>query len=173
MKKVKLYDVIFPVWFIWLLPPIILIAFAGNFVIDTIVMLISFKLIKAAEITGLSMKELYKKSIIKVWCLGFLADIIGALILLALTSDEIPSLKIPNKIQNAIYMNPFANIWAFLIVFACMVIVSIFIYVFNYNITFKKVIREKALKVKMSLIFAIVTAPWTFLIPTKWFIKGF
>jgi hypothetical protein len=172
MKKIKLYDVIFPIWFIWLFPPVILIAFAGNFVIDSIVMLISFKLLKAAEVTGLSMKELYKKSIVKVWCLGFLADITGALILLALTSSEIPFLKIPDKIEHAVFLNPFENIWGFLIIFVCMAIASTLIYVLNYNITFKKVIMEKALKVKMSLIFAIITAPWTFLIPTKWFIKG-
>lgn len=173
MKKIKLYDVIFPIWFIWLFPPVILIAFAGNFVIDSIVMLISFKLLKAGEVTSLSMKELYKESIVKIWCLGFLADIIGALILLALTSSEIPFLKIPNKIEHAVFLNPFENIWGFLIIFACMAIASFLIYVFNYNITFKKIIKEKALKVKMSLIFAIVTAPWTFLIPTKWFTKGF
>lgn len=172
MKKVKLYDVIFPIWFIWLLPPVILIAFAGNFIIDSIVMLISFKVLNSVEVTDISIKELFKKSIVKVWCLGFLADIIGALILLALTSGEIPFLKIPNKIEHAVFLNPFENIWGFSIVFACMIIASILIYIFNYNITFKKVIEEKALKVKLSLIFAIATAPWTFLIPTKWFTRG-
>jgi hypothetical protein len=40
------------------------------------------------------------------------------------------------------------------------------IFVFNYFFTFKKL--DKMLKMKLSVIFAVVTAPYTFLIPSAW-----
>ena len=83
----------------------------------------------------------------------------------------IKPLKISNEIISAVTIDPLSNIWAFLIIFACMVLASVLIYVFNYRITFKKTIQEKALRAKMSLILAIVTTPWTFLLPIEWFYK--
>jgi hypothetical protein len=40
------------------------------------------------------------------------------------------------------------------------------IFVFNYFITFRT--EERGLRLKLALIFALVTAPYTFLIPTSW-----
>jgi hypothetical protein len=173
MKEIKLYNVIFPIWFLWILPPVILVSLTGNFIIDSLVLLISVKLLKATNLTGYSMKDLYKKTILKVWGFGFLADIAGMAPLFIFFAVGIKSLKIPSEITSAVTMNPLSNIWAFLIVFACMVLASVLIYVFNYNITFKKTIQQKALRVKISLIVAIVTAPWTFLLPIEWFYKGY
>lgn len=173
MKETRLNNVIFPIWFIWILPPVIFIAAGGNFIIDSLVILISFKLLKVMENTGYSMKELYKKSIFKVWGLGFLADIIGAMPLFIVFAVGIRAFEVPYEIESAVFMNPFANIWAFLIVFGCMILAAILIYVFNYHITFRETIKEKALKTKISLILAIITMPWTFLLPTEWFYNGF
>jgi len=43
---------------------------------------------------------------------------------------------------------------------------GILIYVFDYFISFRKL--EKPLRKKLSLIFAVVTAPYTYLIPSQW-----
>ena len=40
------------------------------------------------------------------------------------------------------------------------------IFILNYYITFKKVDRKTRLT--LSIIFSVVTAPYTFLIPTSW-----
>jgi hypothetical protein len=40
------------------------------------------------------------------------------------------------------------------------------IFVFNYFITFKKI--DKKLRFKLSIIYTIITAPYTFLIPMNW-----
>lgn len=37
MKQVKLYNVIFPIWLLLIFPPVALIALAGNFIIDSLV----------------------------------------------------------------------------------------------------------------------------------------
>ena len=92
----------------------------------------------------------YKKNILKVYLFGMLADIIGALLIffmffvlqIGVSSDEL-YLTIPGVLLS-----------------------SIMIFIFNYFITFKKL--DKKNKLKLSLIFAIITAPYTFLIPISW-----
>ncbi|MBR5502769.1 MAG: hypothetical protein IKV55_07025, partial [Oscillospiraceae bacterium] len=44
------------------------------------------------------------------------------------------------------------------------------IFVFNYFVTFRG--EEQALRQKLALTFAIATAPYTFLIPSRW-VYGF
>ena len=47
-----------------------------------------------------------------------------------------------------------------------LIISAVLIFIFNYFITFKK--HDKKLKLKLALTFAIVTAPYTFLVPSSW-----
>ena len=169
-KCIRLYDVIFPIWLIWLIPPVIFIALAANFVVDTIVILVIFAVIKNKGAGGYSISSLYKKSILKVWLLGFAADIISAILL---TIFSMITGLLPNNIIGAVMLNPFTNIWALLIVLFFVALAGMLIFLFNYHITFKKIIHEKALKCKISIAIAIITAPWTFLIPTAWIYKGY
>jgi hypothetical protein len=165
MKQVKLYNVIFPIWFLMFFPPVILLTLAGNFIIDSLVIIAccyNFKLIN----TETSIKTFYKKSILKVWAFGFLSDIIGAAILFALLGLE-SALGLPNKLISAISYDPFSNPVAVIIIVLAMLISSAFIFLFNYRFTFKDLIEDKKLRLKAAMTIAIVTIPWTFLIPTK------
>ena len=47
-----------------------------------------------------------------------------------------------------------------------LIISAALIFVFNYFITFRK--AEKKLRLQFSLIFTIITAPYTFLVPSSW-----
>ena len=47
-----------------------------------------------------------------------------------------------------------------------LIISAVLIFMLNYFVTFKN--TDKALRLKLSVIFAIVTAPYTFLIPSSW-----
>ena len=47
-----------------------------------------------------------------------------------------------------------------------MIIAAIMIFVLNYYITFRNI--DKRTRILLSLIFAIVTAPYTFLVPSRW-----
>lgn len=171
MKQIKLYNVIFPIWFLLFFPPVIFITLAGNFIIDSLVLLVCFFVFKLVEIQN-DLKTFYKKSILKVWLFGFLADIIGAAVLF-ITAIGGDSLGLPYKLQSAINYDPFSHPIAAIITIFAMLLSSIFIFLFNYNITFKNQIAEKQLRLKVALTIAIVTAPWTFLLPTKWFYHGF
>ena len=144
-KEVKLRNVIFPLWMLCLFPVVWLIVLPGNFIIDSLVLLISLSLMKIPN-----KKQLYKRHIFKIFGFGLLADVIGsAYMLLLLWGLEIGETG----------TDPYLTIPALLISAGL-------IFVFNYFVTFKR--EDKALRLKLSLIFAIITAPYTFLVPTSW-----
>ena len=49
-KNIKLYNLIFPVYMLWLIPPVIFIIGILNFIIDSIVVLITKKILKIENI---------------------------------------------------------------------------------------------------------------------------
>lgn len=147
-KEVRLYNAMFPLWFILfaspLLAPWIWLACAvGNFIIDSAVVLIVIAVSRLE-----AKRKFYWSSIWKVFLLGFLADFIGAgLMLLATQIINIP-------FDQELYL----AVPGFLFTAAL-------IFVFNYFISFR---RQKRLRLRFSLTLAIATAPYTFLIPTAW-----
>lgn len=162
-EDIKLNNLIFPIWMMWILPPVALVALIGNFIIDSIVILLAFWLFKVVNSTGRTIGQLYKKTILKVWVFGFLSDIIGAIILFVISLCTGSN----NELLEAISYDPFMSLSSFLIVFGAMLVAGYMIYVFNYYIVFNKIITEKKIRFKVALTIAIVTIPWTYLIPTK------
>lgn len=143
-NDIKLYNIPFPFWMLLLFPQAWAILLPGNLIIDSIVLIISMFALKLSE-----KKHFFKQHILKVWGFGMLSDIIGAA-----------------------YM--FVLIWAFevgsmgdelYLTLPALFISALLIFVLNYFVTFKK--TDKALRFKLSLIFTIVTAPYTFLIPSS------
>ncbi|HHY73404.1 MAG TPA: hypothetical protein GX497_09280 [Bacillus bacterium] len=167
MKDIKQYNVIFPIWFLLFFPPVIFITLFGNFLIDSFVTMACFYMFKLSG-THKNLWTFYKKSILKVWLFGFLADIIGALILflVAMVGGEI---GLSYELTTAISYDPFSHPIAVVIILISMLVASYCIFIFNYKITFKSVIEEKRLRFKVALTIAIITTPWTFILPTKWF----
>ena len=144
-NDVKLYNLLFPFWMILLFPQIWLVVLPGNFIIDSIVLIISMILLKIAD-----KKQWYKRHIIKIYLFGMISDIIGAgYMLLLMTVFDVGSMG------DELYLTAPA-----------LVISSVLIFILNYFITFKK--SDKLLRLKLSIIFALVTAPYTFLIPSSW-----
>lgn len=170
MKDKKLYNVIFPIWFLLFFPPVIFITLIGNFVIDSLVLIACFFLFKITD-SQKSLKEFYTSSILKVWLYGFLADFIGAsiLFLVEILGD---SWGLPGELITGINFDPFSNPWAVMVIMFAMLVSAALIFIFNYKFTFKKQIEEGKLRFKAAITIAIVTIPWTFLLPTKWFYHG-
>jgi len=170
MKPVKLYNVIFPIWLILFFPPVIFITLAGNFIIDSLVILACFFAFKLSETYGL--KTFYRKSVLKVWIFGFLADIIGAslLFLCGISGD---TLGLPYEVTSGINFDPFSNSFSTAIIISSMILAAVLIFIFSYWIVFANMLEDKKLKLKVAITVSIVTMPWTFLLPTKWFYKGF
>jgi hypothetical protein len=165
-KDIRLYDALFPIWFILLLPPVIFISLGGDLVIDSAVILIAFALIKDRAARGYTVWGLFKSSILKVWLLGFAADIISAGLLLVF--DATAGSALPYNVSAAVNGNPFANVSGFLIVMFFIALGALLIFLFNYYITFRKKVSDRALRFRLSLAVAVITAPWTFLVPSSW-----
>ena len=77
---IQLYNVLFPVWFLMYLYPswLPLAVLAFNFAFDSLVLALAARWQKLPEI-----RRLWKQTILRVWLLGFAADILGALLNLA------------------------------------------------------------------------------------------
>ena len=144
-KEVRLNNVLFPFWMLVLYPMTWFVVLPGNFIIDSLVLLVSMVLLGVAD-----KKQYYKKYILKIFAFGMLSDIVGGIYMfLMLAVFEVA------RMGDELFLTVPA-----------IVISAVLIFVLNYFITFRK--AEKSFRLKMSLIFALVTAPYTFLIPNSW-----
>lgn len=144
-KDVRLYNVLFPFWMLMLFPTVWLIVLPGNFLIDSLVLLIALRCL------GIDEKKLwYKRHILKIFTFGMLSDLVGAayMLLLMMRFDV-------GNMGDELYLT-----------LPAILLAAALIFLGNYYITFRKV--EKPLRLKLALTFAIVTAPYTFLVPSSW-----
>ncbi len=143
-KEVKLYNVLFPLWMLLMFPVTWLFVLPGNFVIDSLVLFLGMYFIKISD-----KKDLYKKSIVKIFAIGIFSDIIGSAYMLLMVILELCTM---------------ADEWY--VTVPGVVISAVLIFALNYLITFKNLDKKK--RVILSLLFAVITAPYTFLVPSRW-----
>ena len=143
-KDIKLYNVLFPLWMLLMFPVTWLIVLPGNFVIDSLVLFLGMYFIKISD-----KKELYKKSIVKIFAIGIFSDIIGSAYMLLMVILELCTM---------------ADEWY--VTVPGVVISAVLIFALNYFITFKNLDKKK--RIILSLLFAVITAPYTFLVPSRW-----
>lgn len=144
-KDVTLYNVLFPLWMLLLFPVLWLIVLPGNFIIDSLVLIVSMFLMKMPE-----KKDFYKKNILKIFGFGLLADLVGSVYMLIM--------------MLGFELGRMGDEWYLTV--PALLIASGLIFVFNYFITFKSC--EKKTRFELAFIFAVVTAPYTFLVPSRW-----
>ena len=87
--------------------------------------------------------------ILKIFLLGLISDAIGSAYMLLMTMV----FEVGRRGDE------------FYITLPALVISAILIFVFDYFITFREI--ENKTRLEMSLIFAVVTAPYAFLVPTS------
>ncbi len=158
MKNGKLYNIMFPIWFIFTIPLTWLIVIPANFLINTIVLIAGLKYLKIDKAY-----ETYKKIILKVWIIGVICNVIASGILFLANFDNN---SLYNAVKSNIVWNPFSSILSVATVIVSIIISMVLLYLFNYTISFKKVGLERKKAKKLSLIVAIATAPWLLLFPT-------
>lgn len=149
MKKSRLYNVIFPVWMLFLFPQVWLITLPGNLIIDCAVVLLTLTALKHTQKWAV-LKQVWWK----VWLLGFAADFVGIAILI-LSMFALNFLPEP------------WNSWlAFGVTALAVAISGGHIYFFNKLEVFSRTQLTDRERHIVALTLAIVTAPWTFFIPT-------
>ncbi|WP_202708867.1 hypothetical protein [Sporosalibacterium faouarense] len=171
MKKnsFKLYNLIFPIWLLWLIPTTWIIVLPANFLIDLIVVLLTMKYLKIKDI-----KKNTKLIVFRVWIFGFVADFIGTgLMFLSNIIDFNYETQFGKwwyrNISNAVSYYPFESIYAFIWVTVSVVIAACFIYLLNYKFSLRKSTLDDSQKKKLALALSIFTAPYLFYIPTSLF----
>ena len=71
----KLYNILFPIWLLWIFPTMWLIIMPANLIIDALVIILTLKFLKITDI-----KAVLKTVIWRTWVCGFLADFVGCLL---------------------------------------------------------------------------------------------
>lgn len=158
VKETALYNVMFPIWFLLIFPLAWIIVLPVNFIIDSVVLLIGVKLLKTANTWGT-----YKRSILRVWLIGFASDFIGAGILF-LSSDGTGGWY---EYLRSVSWNPFDNWYALLFVAFAVAISGISIYFGNLKYSLAKTELSYRNKRILALILAIFTAPYILFYPSS------
>lgn len=163
-RETRLYNVIFPIWMLYLFPQMWLIALPGNLLIDCVVLLITLTVLKHTEKFTV-MKQLWWK----LWLLGFAADFVGIAALL-------PAVFIPELLGGSaalwwndhltpILYNAFKTPAAFLWTLAAVALSGVCIYLFDRRAMRGCQLLTERQRHVIALTMAIATAPWTFFIP--------
>ena len=151
-KDVRLYNLVFPFWFLYLFPmPLWLIVLPANFAIDSLVLYCSAR---SQEIDN--RLELWKESVLPVWGIGFLCDFIGAAVTfgLYLLLHEAPGM---------IDLITFPG--TTLISIPGLILAGVLIYFLNKKFSFRKADLSPEQIHRLCLHLALFTAPYTMLIP--------
>ena len=139
-KDVRLYNMILPPFMLFFFVPTLWIVSAlGNFIIDSIVLLI-ISIFIYKKFTW----QLYKKSIIPVFLFGFLSDFLGVLYLMAISigsgAEYYEGNDIGKQILSGIYLatnhSCYDSIYGVLFIVSGILFSSIFIFVFTDCINF-------------------------------------
>lgn len=173
-KEIRCYNALFPTYLLWLVPVIWIIVIPANFIIDSAVLLITLSALKIPK------KSIYKKTILKIWGIGFLSDLIGSVFLFSISQgsytiaeySDLFSEAFRKSIGNfgaAIGYNPFINVCSLFVTIIGIAISSLCIYHFNLKYTFKKTDLTLPQKKRIALMLAIFTAPYMLLIPVYLF----
>lgn len=160
-KETRLYNVLFPIWFLIVFPITWFVILPGNFIIDLLVIVITMKVLKIQDV-----KYNSKKIIIRTWLIGFASDGIGVLFMIIGAFVDGGEWWYQN-ITNPISYNPFSTIAGFLWTTSAVAIAGYFIYLLNYKYCFNKSNLDKLQKKKLALSLAIFTAPYLFYYPSQ------
>lgn len=150
---VKTYNLIFPIYAILLLSPALwILMIAGNFLVDSLVLLATLALMKTRN-PG----QIWKKSILRIVAFGFLSDIIGSLVNTILAFSGLTT--VPQDIS------PYFWPGSALDTVPAILIAGILLYLFNSRFSFRKTSLDTPERRKTALALAIITAPWNMMIP--------
>ncbi len=164
-QEVRLYNMILPVWILWLFPQLLVFVAPANLLVDCLVLALTLAALKHQGKRAV-VKELW----CKFWLRGFGADFLGVLFLLAgaFTADALSDIPWTAGMHEAIMYNPFLHPLAFLWVLLGVALAGVCIYFFDLRAMKDCDLLTQREKHVVALTMAIVTAPWLFFLPLYW-----
>ena len=166
-KQVRLYNVLFPIWLLWLFPQVLVIVLPGNLAIDCLVLLFALLALKHRQ-KGAVVKQLWWK----FWLLGFAADAIGVVwmflgwLTASWASQLLGTVGWLEDVVMALTVNCFRHPAAFLWTLGGVALAGVCIYFFDRRAMGFCELLDNRQRHIIALVMAIVTAPWLFFIPT-------
>ena len=168
-KQTVLYNLLLPFWILIFVPSLLwLVLIPLNYLLDRIILRWS--------LGDMPDKGLFcRKHTWKVCLVGFLGDMIGAILMVAalfLTalpgtlSDNADGHPLLDKITYGVGFNPFSNVLSFIIVLAAIFLAGLIIYLIDKAVL-KKVGLSLEQAKKSALRIALITAPYLFLFPSS------
>lgn len=149
---VRLYNVLFPVWMFYLFPSWLwLVILPANFAVDSLVLRLAMRRLGIAE-----QREIWRKSILRIWAVGFLSDFLGALLTLGLML-----LIDAFHLTWDIYLFPGTTLLAI----PGVMLSGVLIYRLDRRYAFAKCLSDGRQIHRLSLALAFFTAPYAMLIP--------
>ncbi len=159
-RPVRLYNVLLPIWLLFLFPIMWLAVLPGNLIIDCAVVFFSL----------LALKHTNKKGVLRyawwrVWLLGFAADFVGVLFLFPsmIALDFLPEPW--NSWLEPVMYNAFGSWLAFALTLIAVVLSGVCIYFFDRRALLSCPTLDDRQRHVVCLTLALVTAPWLFFIP--------
>lgn len=151
-REIRLYNLILPIWALWLVPYAWLVILPANLLIDGLVFFLVLTALRRTDRGPLLRKFLWK-----LWLAGFAADFVGVLWLLLGTLIASGS----GPLRDALGGRPLAFVWTLIAVAVsgvCIYGLDRFLLMSAWDLPERQ--RHIA-----ALVMAVVTAPWTFFIP--------
>lgn len=150
-----LADLIFPVFMMYFFPPLLGIIAAANLVIEAIVFFAALRFLNVKMKSQVGV-------LLGLWALGLVADMTGSLFLVF-------PLTIHNPLMNSLidYYSIYSSPLTVILISVAILVAALIIYWLDLVVLRKRIPLSQARRI--ALIFAIVTAPYTYLIPTNWF----
>lgn len=164
-QETRLYNVILPIWLLWLFPQLFVLVAPANLAVDCLVLTAVLAALKHQN-----KRAVVKKLWWKFWLLGFVADFIGVLLLLpgVFLSSLIPDAPWTYDIDMAMIVNPFRHPVALLWTISGVALAGVCIYFFDRRAMKKCDLLTERERHVVALTMAVVTAPWLFLLPLYW-----
>lgn len=167
--SVRLYNVIFPIWLLWVLPVMWLFVLPANFLIDLLVLVLALRCLHVPNI-----RPIAKSVMLRVWLCGFAADFIGtagmfSAGMIAFDYETAAGKWWYDNITNAVSYQPFESIYSFLWVTVCVLLSGVCIYFLNEKFCLRRAALDARTRKRVALALAVFTAPYLFYLPTAWF----
>ena len=152
MNKLRLYNILFPMWAFWIFPTgALLIILPANFLIDSMVLYFAMRRFQVEN--G---HEVWKHSILKVWLIGFFGDVIGAV--LSMTLYLLIS-------ESGLQWDTFHFPGASFLALPGVILAGTLIYFLDRRFAFSSCGLDEKTRRRLSCALAVFTAPYAMLIP--------
>ena len=152
----KVFNMGFHPSMLYIFPSAWIFSLPFNFLVDSIVLLIGFKIFGKEKVWFN-----WRKAILKSWIFGYISDVLASVLVLA--AEYIAGAAF----HTSVLMNPFGSVFAFVSVLISVAVAGVLIFVFNYKIALSKTELDKPARKKVALLMAIVTAPYLFFMPVR------